>query len=47
MKTYECPSMTVEIFETSDVITASVLILSTGAPAENERMTVTYNELWK
>lgn len=46
MKNYEAPVMTVERFETSDVITKSILHVFT-APSANEKMKTTYDDLWE
>lgn len=47
MKKYISPEMSVQQFETADVITVSNLILVITPPAENEQMTVTYADLWE
>ena len=46
MKKYISPEMSVQHFETADVITVSNLILVITPPAENTNMTVTYEDLW-
>ena len=45
---YISPEMILESFETADVITVSELVLAlpTDMPADNETMTVTYDDLW-
>ena len=46
MKKYENPSLTVETFETSDVITASLKYVRT-LPAANPAMNAEYDDLWE
>ena len=47
MKKYISPEMSVQQFETADVITVSNLIFANTPPAENDKMTVTYEDLWE
>lgn len=47
MKKYISPEITLQSFETADVITVSNLILVITPPAENDKMTVTYEDLWE
>lgn len=46
MKTYESPCLTVEIFETSDVITKSIIRVVT-VPTANDKMKTIYDQLWE
>ena len=47
VKIYESPKIEINTFAASDVVTVSTLIYVNTPPAENDKMTVTYADLWE